>query len=102
MNSTNALSLRVGSTWGGPLVTPKVAGVESYTPSTTNPHVKTKSMLFRPLIYLDSHSFLGVRQGNERSEDHRSGLGVRVGGDRVFPSPVPRIGHFWSLDYLEK
>jgi len=25
------------------------------TKHTTNPHVKTKSMIFRPLIYLDSH-----------------------------------------------
>ena len=25
----------------------------------TNPHAKTKSMVFRPLMYLGSHSFLG-------------------------------------------
>jgi len=50
---------------------------------TTNLHVKTKSMVLRPLVYLESHSFLGGSfKVNQRSENRRFGLDVRVGGWR--------------------
>ena len=49
--------------------------------AATNPNVKTKSMVFRSLIYLDRDPFLGVCvKANQRSENHRFGLDVRVGG----------------------
>ena len=56
-----------------------VAFVNRHYLLSTNSHVKTKLMVFRPLISLDSHQFWGCLV-NQRSEHHRFGLDVRFGG----------------------
>ena len=49
----------------------------------TNPHVKTKLIVLRPLIYLDQPPPIRVAvKENQRSEKHRFGLDVRVGGTK--------------------
>ena len=48
-------------------------------PCTTNSHVKTQSMVFRPLISLDRHpqKLVSVKV-NQRSEGHRFDVDVSV------------------------
>ena len=51
---------------------------------TTHPHVNTKSMVFTHLIDPDSH-WGRVVKVNQRSDNHRFGLGVRVGRSVALP-----------------
>ena len=59
------------------------------TPPAANPHVKTGSTVFRPLIYLDrpppQREAVKV---NQRSATHPFGLDVRVGGIRYLDDLV--------------
>ena len=65
----------------------------SYANPTNNPHDWTKPSIFRSVIYLERDPFLGVSlKVNERSENHRFGLDVRVGGNQFLVAVRRDIG----------